>query len=228
MVVWVFAGGGATEVKGLIPFLQAHFAGTFERKMPVSRKPGPKPRRDPPTQGYTGKGFLAQLKKQLHAALSRQERCDLIVVLDDLDCRPADEQRLVIEAVLNEIAETAILPQVIGFAAPEIEAWLLADWKQIVQPDAKLKQTVGWPSSHKHIFPFNNPETFSYYDSTKDSCHQKLSAEIERLMLLENIYYSKAEDTPRLWLRINPLIVSQKCPLFRAFFDALSDHLPRL
>lgn len=33
MVIWVFAGGGESEVRGLIPFLRKHFPGcTFERK----------------------------------------------------------------------------------------------------------------------------------------------------------------------------------------------------
>jgi len=44
VVVWVFAGGGEAEVRGLIPFLQKNFPGCqFERKTPARIKPGPKP-----------------------------------------------------------------------------------------------------------------------------------------------------------------------------------------
>ncbi len=44
MVVWVFAGGGEAEVRGLIPFLEKNFPGcSFKRKTPINQKPGPKP-----------------------------------------------------------------------------------------------------------------------------------------------------------------------------------------
>lgn len=225
MVVWVFAGGGATEVRGLMPFLEKHVACTFERKMPVSRKPGPKPRKHPPTQGYTGKSFRLQLKKQLQAAFARQESCDLILVIDDLDCRNPETEQEAIETVINQISETTKLSKIIGFAAPEIEAWLLADWHQAVHQDRQLRLTLGWLSSKKDILPFDNPETFSQYDPNKDSCQQKLSAEIEQLMLVDKINFSKAIDTPRLLLQIRPHIVSKKCPLFRKFFTALANTI---
>ena len=44
VVVWVFAGGGESEVRGLIPFLEQNFSNCkFERKTPARQKPGPKP-----------------------------------------------------------------------------------------------------------------------------------------------------------------------------------------
>jgi hypothetical protein len=44
LVAWVFAGGGDSEIRGLIPFLRMRFSGyDFERKTPVRQKRGPKP-----------------------------------------------------------------------------------------------------------------------------------------------------------------------------------------
>lgn len=225
MVVWLFAGGGQSEVRGLDPFLRQHFPTcSFVRQMPVSRKPGPKPRRVPPVQGLTGKSFVKRMHKQLDAALSRGEFCHLMLFLDDLDCRDAAKQRAAIEQVIDGLPQAAGLPRLIGFAAPEIEAWLLADWHHAVQPDRKLRKALTWLSQpdKKQTFRFEAPETFSQYEATKDSCQEKLSTLIQDAMLADKIYYSKATDTPRLLMRIDPEIVSQKCPHFRAWFAALS------
>lgn len=61
--VWVFAGGGDSEIFGLMPFLQTHFPHChFERKSPVNNKPGPKPnskpRHEPRLQGEIGLSLL--------------------------------------------------------------------------------------------------------------------------------------------------------------------------
>ena len=53
MVVWLFAGGGESEVRGLVPFLEKNFAGcTFERKTPIRQKPGPKPPKNRAESAY--------------------------------------------------------------------------------------------------------------------------------------------------------------------------------
>ncbi|MCF3603498.1 DUF4276 family protein [Planktothrix agardhii 1806] len=94
MVVWVFAGGGEAEVRGLIPFLTQNFPGCqFQRKTPVRRKPGPKPN---PLMSYgrTGKSLIEQIQEQLPIALkAERNQCDLIFVFDDLDCRNPETQR---------------------------------------------------------------------------------------------------------------------------------------
>lgn len=44
MVVWLFAGGGESEIDGLVPFLRKHFPHChFERITPARIKRGPKP-----------------------------------------------------------------------------------------------------------------------------------------------------------------------------------------
>ncbi|BDA67194.1 hypothetical protein CAL7716_013600 [Calothrix sp. PCC 7716] len=65
MVVWVFAGGGEAEVRGLIPFLDKNFPGCiFVRKTPVRQKPGLKPNKQV-SYGRTGQGLINQIDEQL-------------------------------------------------------------------------------------------------------------------------------------------------------------------
>ena len=122
MVVWVFAGGGEAEVRGLIPFLEKNFPSyKFERKTPVLQKPGPKP--------------------------------------------------------------------------------------------GKAKRNI----------PFDNPESFSEYDPTRDCCQEKLSeALIESSILKESeARFSKGSHTPLLLLAIRCDEVQKKCPLFREMYNYL-------
>ncbi|MDD1428476.1 hypothetical protein MEO94_29330 [Dolichospermum sp. ST_sed9] len=144
MVVWVFAGGGEAEVRGLIPFLEQNFPGCkFERKTPVLQKPGPKPGK---VSGYgkTGKSLI------------RHERM----------------------------------------------RW--------------------WLSTQRNI-PFDNPESFSEYDPTRDCCQEKLSeALIESSILKESeARFSKGSHTPLLLLAIRCDEVQKKCPLFREMYNYL-------
>ncbi|MEY3327740.1 MAG: hypothetical protein RLZZ115_621, partial [Cyanobacteriota bacterium] len=99
MVVWVFAGGGESEVGlrkkdgagggktgGLITFLENTFPGcTFERKTPIRQKPSPKPNKST-SYGRTGQSLIEQIQEQLPIALKeKRNQCDLIFVFDDLD-----------------------------------------------------------------------------------------------------------------------------------------------
>ena len=129
MVIWVFAGGGESEVRGLIPFLRKHFPGcTFERKTPVRQKPGSKPNREM-SYGKTGQSLIAQIKEQLPIALQAgTNQCDLILVFDDLDCRDPETQKVKFLEAISQISMCEHIPKFVGFAAPELEAWLIADW----------------------------------------------------------------------------------------------------
>jgi hypothetical protein len=113
VVVWVFAGGGEAEVRGLIPFLTQNFPGCqFQRKTPVRRKPGPKPN---PLMSYgrTGKSLIEQIQEQLPIALkAERNQCDLIFVFDDLDCRNPETQRQEISESLSTILECIITSKV--------------------------------------------------------------------------------------------------------------------
>ncbi|GAB4300094.1 MAG: hypothetical protein Fur0025_39490 [Oscillatoriaceae cyanobacterium] len=240
MVVWVFAGGGEaevgrsqlkfSEVGGLIPFLHKHFPGcTFERKTPVRQKPGPKPNKNL-AYGKTGQSLIEQIQKELPIAL-RGGKCDLILVIDDLDCRNPDEQKQKFLNAIDTVSAATDIEKFVGFAAPELEAWIIADWDKM----AKHRDFMGnrwqrmrwWLSSQKNI-DFDHPESFSEYDAGKDSCRDKLSAAIveasERIdeSNRNKPRFSKAEHTASLLLEIDASIVQRKCPLFRELYNKLN------
>lgn len=140
MVVWVYSGGGDAEVRGFFPFLDKTFPGCrFERKTPVSRKPGPKPNK-PSSQGRTGKSLIEQIKQELPLALKAEpNKCDLILVFDDLDCRDSETQKLKILSEISKIPECADIEKFVGFAAPEIEAWIIADWNNSIAKNSDFR-----------------------------------------------------------------------------------------
>lgn len=231
MVVWVFAGGGEAEVRGLIPFLEKNFPECrFERKTPVGKKPGPKPNKAV-SYGKTGKSLIEQIKKELPIALRNEPNiCDLILVFDDLDCRDPVRQR---EKILQEILKIpgcAEIEKFVGFASPELEAWIIADWDNSLAKSSDFRgrhqRMRWWLSTKKHI-PFDNPESFSEYDQQRDCCQEKLSnALIESTVQDETdrnqLRFSKGLHTPLLLRKINPNEVQRKCPLFREMYNYLN------
>jgi hypothetical protein len=106
LVIWLFAGGGEAEIRGLVPFLRKHFNKcSFDRKTPVIRKPGPKPGIQPPGYGRTGKSLVTEIKERLEMALSKGERCDQILIIDDLDCRDRDRQYEIFMNAANSVED---------------------------------------------------------------------------------------------------------------------------
>jgi hypothetical protein len=230
VVIWVFAGGGEAEVRGLIPFLERNFPGCiFERKTPVRQKPGPKPNRVN-SYGKTGQSLIEQIQRQLPIALKFEpNRCDLILVFDDLDCRnPIEQKEKILSAILT-ISESKNINTFVGFAAPELEAWIIADWTNSVARHpafkARHQRMRQWLSTEKNI-PFDNPESFSEYDSTRDSCQEKLSQALVDSSVLDEFditstRFSKGLHTPEMLGYINPDTVQQRCPLFRELYNYL-------
>ena len=230
MVVWLFAGGGESEVRGLIPFLEKNFTCTFERKTPVRRKPGPKPptrkaSQVSPGYGRTGRSLIRQIELQLSIAL-QHGRCDLILVVDDLDCHNALQREQRFLQAISRVSGTVNIQKCIGLAAPELEAWLIADWDNTIASHVDFRrdhQGMRWSLSAEKNVPFDRPETFSTYDPGKDSCQEKLSEAIITVAIEKGLTYSKATHTPLLLRELDPEIVGGKCPLFRKWCGYLSD-----
>jgi hypothetical protein len=157
MVVWVFAGGGVSEMKALIPFLNNHFSGcTFERKTPYKRKPGPKPGKPKtwPSLGRTGKSLAEQIKSELGIAL-RSGFSNLVLVMDDLDCNDAKSQEKLFLDAIDSIPGTADIVKYVAFAAPEIESWLVADWDNTFAKDIDFRSryaNMRWWLSTQRVF----------------------------------------------------------------------------
>ena len=232
MVIWVFAGGGESEVRGLIPFLEKHFPGCqFERKTPVRHKPGGKPNKVH-SYGKTGKSLMEQIKLELPIHLKyNSHKCDLILVFDNLDCRNPTEEREKFLAAIATIPESIDIEKFVGFAAPELEAWIIADWINSVGKHPKFKgRQEGmrhWLSTEKKV-PFDNPESFSEYDTEKDCCGEKLSQALVDSSVIPKFNlasepFSKGSHTPEILLDIDPVIVKSKCPLFREMYNYLHD-----
>ena len=226
MVVWVFAGGGETEVAGLIKFLQKLFPNyIFTRYTPFdSTKKGAKPNRKS-TFGVTGKSLIQSIQQYLPLAfLNEKHKPNLILVIDDLDCGDLNHQREQFLDCITNIDKTENIERYIAFAAPEIESWIIADWDHTLAKAEKFKakhqRMRHWLSTQKKV-PFDQPESFGEYDPNKKSCKEKLSnllieassQEIED----QGKEYKKSEDSPELLLRIEKEILVQKCPIFGDF-----------
>lgn len=230
MVIWLFAGGGEAEVRGLVPFLEKHFANcSFHRMTPVIRKPGPRPGKSSPGYGRTGKNLVAEIKERLGMALSKATKCDAILVVDDLDCRDCEKQRDILTNAITTVEGCDDIDIHIGFSAPELESWIIADWDNSVacHPDfrGRHNRMRHWLSTVKKM-PFSTPEFFGTYDMERDCCNNKMSnAIIESSTVHEddqmNQRYSKATHTPSLLQEIHPDIVKNKCPIFRQMMHFL-------
>ena len=227
MVVWVFSGGGEAEVRGFLPFLEKTFPGCiFIRKTPARQKPGPKANKAG-SYGRTGKSLIEQIKQELPIALKAEpNKCDLILVFDDLDCRDYETQKSKILTELSKIPECADIEKFVGFAAPEIEAWIIADWNNSIAKNSDFrdrhKHMRWWMSTEKNV-PFDSPESFSEYDLEKDCCREKLSEALIESSVYKaerhNTRFSKGLHTPLLLMSIDSNEVQKKCPLFRELYN---------
>lgn len=231
VVVWVFSGGGEAEVRGFFPFLEKTFPGCrFERKTPVRQKPGPKPNKAG-SYGRTGKSLIDQIKQELPIALKAEpNKCDLILVFDDLDCRDSQSQKSKILSEISKIPECADIEKFVGFVAPEIEAWIIADWNNSIAKNSDFRgrqeRMRWWLSAEKNV-PFDSPESFSEYDREKDCCREKLSEALIESSVYQaerhNTRFSKGLHTPLLLREIDPNEVQKKCPLFRELYNYLNN-----
>jgi hypothetical protein len=244
VIVWVFAGGGQSEIEGLFPYLKSTFQNCqFELCTPFINKVGAKPKRLradelPKPQGYTDKSLLDQIKERLIKKLNFKDTCDLIVIFDDLDYPStetngldfAEQKHQKFEDFLTQIwqnhPELKPVKHVIGFAKPELESWVIADWEQTLARDPdfrdKCKAMQHWLVSDRQL-SFSNPENFGLDPAFPHSYHQKLSnAIIDASEQKEGMRYSKQLHTARFIKQLDSAIAQQKCPEFRKFFSSLT------
>lgn len=228
MVVWVFAGGGVSEMKALVPFLNKHFEGcAFERKTPYRKKPGPKPGKPQtwPSLGRTGNSLAEQIKSELAISLI-SGLSDLILVIDDLDCHdPKIRAKLFLDTI-DSIPGTEEIAKQVGFAAPEIESWLIADWENTFANDIDFRgrhEGMRWWLSTKDV-PFDDPESFSELNPATNTCNEKLSELIIEATQRDEdkIRFSKGEHTPRFLMNVDPDNICGKCPHFRDLYIQLT------
>ncbi|MFM7579209.1 MAG: hypothetical protein ACKO5Q_20030, partial [Microcystaceae cyanobacterium] len=181
MVIWVFAGGGETEASGLIKFLQRLFPDyVFIRYTPFdSTKKGAKPNKKS-TFGITNVSLIQSIQTYLPKAFKNEKHLpNLILVIDDLDCCNLENQRQKFLNCISSIPKTNNIDRYIAFAAPEIEAWLIADWDHTLAKSEKFRgrheRMRHWLSTQKKV-PFDQPESFGEYDPGTKACKEKLSS----------------------------------------------------
>jgi hypothetical protein len=236
VVIWVFSGGGYTEFGGLIIFLERNFPPhRFIRKTPVRQKPGPKPRQEIQFHvfGQTGQALADQVKYFLSRS-DPEDDCEMILILDDLDCHDLNERAKMFLEEVNGVETFANKTRLVGFAKPEIEAWLVADWegtfarnKDLCHHEEniriKLKQAYRELTEGGDI---TDPENFSHYVEERDACQDKLSDTISQIVLDETgIHYSKSIHSSLLLRDARAEIISNRCPVFRNLYRQLKSQV---
>jgi len=257
VVVWLFASAGHSEIKALPQFLNKNFPRlNFQRKFPASRKPAPKLRSDrvpnPLSQGASGKHLARCITQVLKDSFSKgSEICDLILVIDDLDCCNQEQRNTIfLEAIVKafkdlqdeykltpeQIEKISAIPKYIGFAVPEIESWIIADWSNTIAGNSSKFRTrevlMKRYLQNKNV-PCDAPESFGEFDPEKQACKEKLSE-----LLIESSHckptedsvygfetYSKALNTPEMLLNLDMQTVSSKCPNFRNLCNYLNSQI---
>lgn len=222
--VWVFAGGGEAELAGLIVFLEKNFSlQIFERKAPIRKKPGPRP--GYAALGQTGRNLSRQIRHLLQRAL-QYACCEVILVIDDLDCQNMEERYNAFLQVIYECLANFndVDPDIlIVFAAPELESWLVADWSRTFafHPDLRAKQVEirrelskryqsSCPNQSSNI---QIPESFSWLNLEKNTCDQKLSKVIiETVWDIVGITYSKDHHSGSMLANVNAQVIIDNCP----------------
>lgn len=254
MVVWLFASAGHSEIRALPEFLNKNFPQlTFVRKFPISRKPAPKLRSDRVPnlayQGASGYGLAKCITQVLKDTFYKgDEICDLILVIDDLDCcdqvqrtqlftesveRAVTELQTSHKFTVEQIAKITDIPRHIAFAVPEIESWIIADWSNTIANNSskfRKKEVVMKRYLQAKRVPCDSPESFGELDPIKQTCTKKLSEILIKSSRLNSkqtsIYslesYSKASDTPEMLQNLDIRTVSAKCPCFRNLCNYLN------
>ena len=208
-----------------MPFLRGLFQDCeFQRCFPPGLKKNPKKPRTFPSdrdyqekqkenaRGATGNSLLKQIETRLVYKVKYDPEPDLILVFDDLNCQDLTHKKRILQQTVENCLKnlgTIAIPVLVGFAAPELEAWVIADWDQVVKNDIDLKkcsfQIKRCLKNHK--VNFDSPENFSVYferDNLQDnynlpsetlqkgSCKEKLSKILQDCVVEHtNIHYSK-------------------------------------
>ena len=257
--IWVFAGGGEAETRGLLPFLERLFEDCeFQRRFPVGLKQNPKKPRTFPSdrdykekqkenaRGATGNNLITQIHTRLDYGIQYDPKPDLILVFDDLDCHNLDHKKRVLQETVTSCLErlgTIAIPVVVGFAAPELEAWAIADWDQVVKNDVDLKrhsfEIKDCLKTHQVDFDF--PENFSVYFEhdnpqkdyrlpsdtlQKGSCQKKLSEILQNCVIKHtDTHYSKDTHTSELVKKLDYNKLMNTCPIFKQLYLELQQHI---
>ncbi len=200
-------------------------------------------------------------RKSLEERLLKNSLCDAILVIDDLDCRrweglvcndiksPGFHQiqnnyiqqvtRSLIQAkeplderMKNRLNEVQFNPQIIvGFASPEIESWIIADWGNCQHRDFPQHQWIRMKQWLRDVaqLDFDNPELYGGFNPETGVCQVKLSEQIVEASTQAQISqearqpyrYNKARHSSEILEKISCQKVQEICPLFKIMYQSL-------
>lgn len=196
-----FCSAGYTETGGMDRFLRKLAPQVdWQRCFPAVSKPAPKLGRSmaQPAErhaGRTGQALVEEMLKRLEQHF-RGTACslDLVLLIDDADCRFADAAdpagaQHEWEARLSERVRIVTAKPDLGFHAllawPEIEAWLITDWEHGF--GAQYRGVA--PPLRQHVAscilaPLSWAQVESYGGGLKDgSCQHKLSHHLQETFI---------------------------------------------
>jgi len=200
----------------------------------MKQKRGPKPGKEQKAKalGKTGKDLASQISHFLPVAL-QDDICDLVLVLDDLDCHDEINSTDFFNEAIDATPGAEDINRFIVFAAPEIESWLIADWQNTFAVDYRFRSFhagLRHRLSTSHNISFNNPESFSEFNPDTDACREKISEIIIDAVQAESEecgialpHFSKREHSPELLMIAKAQVIQQKCPIFAKFYHFLTD-----
>jgi hypothetical protein len=216
-------GGGYTELGGMKSFLEkVNSKVKFERLFPA-KKPKKKPsflridrkKRRERESGVTGRKLFKELLHRLEKKKLDNEKVNVLVVIDDTDCKLSNETarekfRSSVEDFKNKAKRIFEGLEVIFiWAEPEIEKWFCIDVANCF-PNNK---PCGDKDLHRKLVEL--AENYSYeYDAVKDSCKEKFSEKfaniLEECKVLKGGKYSKREDGSLFLKKVNPFTLERK------------------
>ncbi len=232
MKLAVYATGGHTEVLGLGRFL-ARAAPTAEvsRRLPRLAKPGPKrtaSARPAGHPGQTGRDLIADAARDLER---NPGTWDAVLLWDDGDCRfgcaAGPEWTTWSARVTKRLREAAgrpELPVYIVLAAPEIEAWFIADFARGFGHRGYLEEAFrGTPNALKVVRDVLDATTAAHAKDIEafgcprpptGGCDPKLSDALTDALRVAGGRYRKTVDGGPMLQRLDPAVIADRCPRF--------------
>lgn len=231
--VGYFCTGGYTETGSIQTFLEKiNPKLKFVRCFPVVNKPNLKLGRlsSTPIRSQNGVSGEALVRAIIETIQKPEfEKFDLILLIDDMDCRFRREGQLPysdwVKSIGNQISTIlgAEVPFDALFASPEVEAWFLADWSNSFSKEYRsVRDELRYKIATSNIGYFLQSNIEDYGGCFKDgSCAEKLSDKIIELVAslgtgLNSFTYSKKVQGVAMLSKIDPNEVAVRCRLFFA------------
>ena len=258
-----FFTAGYTELFAMKNFLQKINNNVeFRQLCPISRRKNIKGIKDrkknskPVENGLTGDGLISYIEDFIKKESFKEEQYDAVLIEDDKDkrflralpdgCSEIDDMswKTFQEQVTKDIHSVCPdIPVFFLFAAPEVEAWFIADWEKgfgeaytdvFTTPQNRIFSYAFKEHIERNILGADYRDTIEDYGFIKGH-YRKLSEEIQKSLdsvdfLAEMpekndhpmIRYRKTDEGSLMLENIRPECVSRKCTkIFRPGYLAL-------